>query len=110
MGKQLTFSLACAAVLAAAVVPGTAGYLSARLESVEAAEHQLRSLELRLQRGQASMTRTISWPQPCEMASPLPTVPPAAAFVPAPEFKPKKRAHQPIIPERGSAAGAETRE
>ncbi|MEV0582945.1 hypothetical protein [Nonomuraea sp. NPDC050310] len=91
MGKQLTFSLACAAVMSA-LLPGAAGYLSARMEAIEAAELRLQTMEIRLQRGSTQQVRPVSFPRPCEMASPLPTEPPAAAaFVPAPEFKVKKR-------------------
>lgn len=47
LSKQMTFALSCAVVLAA-VLPGAGGYLSARLEAVEAAERNLRAVEARL--------------------------------------------------------------
>ncbi|WP_084955963.1 hypothetical protein [Thermoactinospora rubra] len=91
MGRQLTFTLACIAVLSA-VIPGAAGYFTGRMEAIAAAEQRLHALELRLQRGQSLLTRTAGYAQACELAPPLPTVPPvAAALVPAPEPKPHKK-------------------
>ncbi|WP_049571114.1 hypothetical protein [Nonomuraea sp. SBT364] len=62
--KQLTFTLACAVVLSA-LVPGVAGYLSARLEAIESAERNLRALEARLDARQARDIRPIAFPAPC---------------------------------------------
>ncbi|MCP2362792.1 hypothetical protein HD597_009812 [Nonomuraea thailandensis] len=64
MSKQMTFTLACAVVLSA-VVPGVAGYLSARLEAVETAERNLRALEARLDVREARDSRAVSLPAPC---------------------------------------------
>ncbi|MGW3351105.1 hypothetical protein ACWDA3_48060 [Nonomuraea rubra] len=64
MSKQMTFTLACAVVLSA-VVPGVAGYLSARLEAIETAERNLRALETRLSVREARDTRAVSLPAPC---------------------------------------------
>ncbi|GII93634.1 hypothetical protein [Sinosporangium siamense] len=47
LSKQMTFTVMCALILAA-VIPGAAGYLSGRLEVVERAERDLRTLETRL--------------------------------------------------------------
>ncbi|MFD2356456.1 hypothetical protein ACFSTC_55120 [Nonomuraea ferruginea] len=52
--KQMTFALALAVVLSA-VGPGVAGYLSARLEGVEAAERRLRVLEAQLEASRATV-------------------------------------------------------
>lgn len=64
LSKQLTFTLACAVVLSA-LVPGVAGYLSARLEAIETAERNLRALEARLDVREARDTRPVSLPAPC---------------------------------------------
>ncbi|MCF6471055.1 hypothetical protein FAF44_22025 [Nonomuraea sp. MG754425] len=64
MSKQLTFTLACAVVLSA-LLPGVAGYLSARLEAVEAAERNLQALEARLSLREARDARPVSFPAPC---------------------------------------------
>ncbi|NRQ31385.1 hypothetical protein HII36_05965 [Nonomuraea sp. NN258] len=62
--KQMTFTLACAVVLSA-LVPGVAGYLSARMEAIESAERNLRALELRLHAREARDARPVSFPAPC---------------------------------------------
>lgn len=85
MSKQLTFTLACAAVLSA-VVPGAAGYFSARMDAVEAAEHSLRMLESRVE------ARPVSWPQPCGDIAPAPKV-----DQPLPAALPRKK-HRPLVP------------
>jgi hypothetical protein len=64
MSKQTTFALACAVVLSA-LVPGVAGYLTARLEAIEAAERNLRALEARLDLREARDARVVSFPAPC---------------------------------------------
>ncbi|MEV0381849.1 hypothetical protein [Nonomuraea sp. NPDC050643] len=64
LSKQMTFTLACAVVLSA-LVPGVAGYLSARLEAIEAAERNLHALEVRLNVREARDARPASFPAPC---------------------------------------------
>ncbi|MFI7639181.1 hypothetical protein [Nonomuraea sp. NPDC049400] len=64
MSKQMTFTLACVVVLSA-LVPGVAGYLSARLEAIEAAERNLQALEARLHIREARDTHPVSFPGPC---------------------------------------------
>ncbi|MGN9843768.1 hypothetical protein ACTMTI_37150 [Nonomuraea sp. H19] len=64
MSKQMTFTLAIAVVLSA-LVPGVAGYLSARLEAIEAAERNLRALEARLDLREARDARPVSFPAGC---------------------------------------------
>ncbi|MFC7590638.1 hypothetical protein ACFQYP_48335 [Nonomuraea antimicrobica] len=64
MSKQLTFTLACAVVLSA-VIPGVAGYMSARLEAIDVAERNLRALEARLDVREARDARPVSFPAPC---------------------------------------------
>ncbi|MFI7701797.1 hypothetical protein [Nonomuraea sp. NPDC049480] len=71
MSKQTTFALACAVVLSA-LVPGLAGYLSARLEAIEAAERNLRALEARLDLREARDARPVSFPAPCLRTPPTP--------------------------------------
>lgn len=56
MSRQMTFTLACTVVLSA-IIPGAAGYLSARLEAVRAAERNLRTLEIRLRAEVVAETR-----------------------------------------------------
>ncbi len=76
MSKQMTFTLACALVLAT-VIPGAAGYLSARLEAIEAAERNLRAVEARLnarmvrEGREAKEERPVSLPAPC-VPAPVP--------------------------------------
>ncbi|MBF8190763.1 hypothetical protein ITP53_34655 [Nonomuraea sp. K274] len=64
MSKQMTFMLACAVVLSA-LVPGVAGYLSARWEAIESAERNLHALEARLHLRQARDAHPVSYPAPC---------------------------------------------
>lgn len=64
MSKHLTFTLAVAVVLSA-LVPGVAGYLSARLEAIESAERSLRALENRLEVREARDARPVSFSAPC---------------------------------------------
>ncbi|MEV0613892.1 hypothetical protein AB0I81_11265 [Nonomuraea sp. NPDC050404] len=64
MSRHLTFTLACAVVLSA-LVPGVAGYLSARLEAIETAERNLRALEARLHVRENRDARPVSFPAPC---------------------------------------------
>ncbi|SEU39956.1 hypothetical protein SAMN05421811_117146 [Nonomuraea wenchangensis] len=64
MSKQTTFALACVVVLSA-LVPGVAGYLTARMEAIEAAERNLRALEARLQLREARDARPVSYSVPC---------------------------------------------
>ncbi|TYB53792.1 hypothetical protein FXF51_48950 [Nonomuraea sp. PA05] len=79
MSKQMTFTLACAVVLSA-LVPGVAGYLSARLEAIETAERNLRALETRLNAREARDARPVSLPAPCLRT---PTTPPRLHQAPA---------------------------
>lgn len=62
--KQMTFALALAVVLSA-VGPGVAGYLSARLEGVEAAERRLRILEAQLEASRQRSVRPMSHSEAC---------------------------------------------
>ncbi|WP_188188632.1 hypothetical protein [Nonomuraea sp. SYSU D8015] len=71
MSKQTTFALACAVVLSA-LVPGVAGYMSARWEAIEAAERNLRALEARLDLREARDARPVSFPAPCVRTPPTP--------------------------------------
>ncbi|HEX4817265.1 MAG TPA: hypothetical protein VFV66_31375 [Nonomuraea sp.] len=71
MSRQTTFALACVVVLSA-LLPGVAGYLSARLESIEAAERNLRALEARLELREAREARPVSFPAPCLRTPPPP--------------------------------------
>ncbi|MEW9554762.1 hypothetical protein [Nonomuraea sp. NPDC050783] len=64
MSRQMTFALACTVVLSA-LVPGVAGYLSARMEAIETAERNLRALETRLELREAREARPVSRPAPC---------------------------------------------
>ena len=57
--KQMTFTLACAVVLSA-LVPGMAGYISARMEAIATAERNLQALETRLNVREARV-----FPAPC---------------------------------------------
>ncbi|SEG74787.1 hypothetical protein SAMN05444920_104208 [Nonomuraea solani] len=82
LSKQMTFTLACTVVLSA-LGPGVAGYLSARLEAIEAAERNLHALEVRLNVREARDARPASFPAPC-LRSP---VPPRIQQVPATALK-----------------------
>lgn len=62
--KQMAFALACA-VVASALIPGLAGYVSARLEAIESAERSLRALEARLVARETRGVRTVSIPIRC---------------------------------------------
>ncbi|MEU7893594.1 hypothetical protein AB0B45_12090 [Nonomuraea sp. NPDC049152] len=100
MAKHFTFVIACAAVLST-VIPGAAGYFSARMEAVEAAERRVAMLQVRLE----NKIEMVSLPRPC---SPVPATrlkggyPPPRAFVPAPETAGEQRARrqqsEPITP------------
>ncbi|MGN9785013.1 hypothetical protein ACTMTF_26520 [Nonomuraea sp. ZG12] len=83
--KQMAFTLACA-VVASAVIPGLAGYVSARLEAIESAERSLRALEARLEAREARGVRTVSIPirclRPPGPPKQLQRQPPAAALEP----------------------------
>ncbi|GIH90909.1 hypothetical protein ACFFMN_31970 [Planobispora siamensis] len=60
VSRQTTFTLACMTVLSV-VVPGSAGYLSARLDAVDRAHQRLASLEERLREEQlARQDRTVA--------------------------------------------------
>ncbi|MGI5268484.1 hypothetical protein ACQEUU_04990 [Nonomuraea sp. CA-218870] len=61
--RQMTSALAVAVVLSA-VGPGVAGYVSARLEGVDAAERRLRALEDEL-RAREHAVRPVSFPEEC---------------------------------------------
>jgi hypothetical protein len=71
MSKQTTFALACAVVLSA-LLPGVAGYISARWEAIEAAERNLRALEARLDLREARDARPAFYPAPCLRTPPTP--------------------------------------
>lgn len=73
MSRRTAFSLACAVVISA-LVPGVAGYLSARMEAIEAAELRLQSIRIRLQRGTDDQARALSFPRPCTLGAPGETV------------------------------------
>ncbi|SDG43027.1 hypothetical protein SAMN05421505_104119 [Sinosporangium album] len=59
LSKQVTFAVGCAVVLAA-VIPGSAGYLSGRLEALERAERDLRALEAQLTADQKALRGQLS--------------------------------------------------
>jgi hypothetical protein len=95
MSKQLTFTLACAVALSA-IVPGAAGYLSARLEAVESAERNLHAVEARLHARmarEARSVRPVSLLAPCRPGQVPEQVDrqPVAAFVPDSELQPHGR-------------------
>jgi hypothetical protein len=83
--KQMAFALACT-VVASALIPGLAGYVSARLEAIESAERSLRALEARLEAREARGVRTVSLPirclRPPGAPKQLQRQPPAAARQP----------------------------
>ncbi len=81
--KQMVFTLACT-VVASALIPGLAGYVSARLEAIESAERSLRALEARLEAREARGVRTVSIPIRClrPPGPPKQQQPPAAALEP----------------------------
>jgi hypothetical protein len=97
MSKQMTFTLACAVVLSA-LGPGVAGYLSARLESIEAAERNLRALETRLQIREAREARPAALPGACESTP----APPRLQDVPATALAEQEEAERrlPDLPAR----------
>ena len=97
MSKQMTFVLACVIVLSA-VIPGTVGYLSARLEAIESAERNLHALEARLHTRmarEARDARPVMFPAPCVPGTDTSRVqvrqPPAAALVPESDGQPQIR-------------------
>jgi hypothetical protein len=97
MSRRMTFTLACALVFSA-VVPGTAGYLSARLEAIQSAERNLHALEARLHARmvrEARDARPVSFPTPCAPGTDRSRAerrqPPAAALVPEAEDEPRQR-------------------
>jgi hypothetical protein len=89
LSKQMTFTLACAVVLSA-LVPGVAGYLSARLEAIESAERNLHALEARLNVREARDARPVGYPAPCLRTPPGPRV----QQVPATALGHRKRWHR----------------
>ena len=97
MSKQTTFTLACAVVLAA-LGPGVAGYLSARLESIEAAERNLHALETRLQIREAREARPASLSGACGSTP----APPQLQDMPATALAEQEEAERrlPELPER----------
>ncbi|WP_219462435.1 hypothetical protein [Nonomuraea rhizosphaerae] len=90
MSGQLTFTIACAVVLSA-VVPGTLGYLSARLEVLQSAERNLHALETRLQARELRDARPVSFPAPCAPGRSRRPEPPVTALVPEPDVAPPGR-------------------
>lgn len=100
MGRHMTFSLACVVALSA-VVPGVAGYLSARLEAIESAEQSLHATEMRLNARLARESRharPVSYPAPCEQSS-VPGQVPQPLFAQSPESKQhRKHARLPVAP------------
>ncbi|MFI6601825.1 hypothetical protein ACIBHX_36730 [Nonomuraea sp. NPDC050536] len=100
MGRHMTFTLACVVALSA-VVPGVAGYLSARFEAVEAAERSLHATEMRLNARMARESRharPVSFPAPCEQSTISGQVP-QTLFAQSPETK-QHRKHErlPVAP------------
>ncbi len=83
--RQMAFALACA-VVASVLIPGTAGYVSARMEAIESAERSLRALEARVRAREARGVRTVSLPIRCLRPATPPKHPqrrlPAAALEP----------------------------
>ncbi|MBG0827300.1 hypothetical protein HS041_05935 [Planomonospora sp. ID67723] len=78
MSRQATFTLACVTLLSG-IVPGCAGYLSARMDALDEAHRRLSALEDRLHethlatRAQLAVTPV---PMPCEISPrPRPTPP-----------------------------------
>ncbi|GIH80425.1 hypothetical protein [Planobispora longispora] len=95
MSKQRTFTLACAALLAV-VVPGGAGYLSARVDAVEETYRRLSALEDRLRDSErAGQTQWITAP-----------VPAPCDLVPRSQREPDG-AQEPPVSARGPDAGRE---
>ncbi|MFF5209953.1 hypothetical protein [Streptosporangium sp. NPDC000396] len=94
MSKQTTFTLTLLLGLSV-VVPGSAGYLSARMDAVEQAHRELVALEIRLREErltvpdeQARQTETIAVPAPALCGAPLQPrprkAPMPAALIPVP--------------------------
>ncbi|MEU9834311.1 hypothetical protein AB0D67_22525 [Streptosporangium sp. NPDC048047] len=94
MSKQTAFTLTFLLGLSV-IVPGSAGYLSARIDAVEQAHRRLMALENRLREErlitparQESWLRTLAAPAPCPvMAQPQPRrrgAPMTAGLIPAP--------------------------
>jgi len=85
--RQMTFMLACVVVLSA-VVPGLAGYVSARMEAIESAERTLHALELRLAARKARDIRPVSIRGRCGRA---PVAPRTTHRGPATALRPNAR-------------------
>ncbi|MCA2186230.1 hypothetical protein LDL05_14270 [Nonomuraea cavernae] len=94
MSKPMTFTLACVVSLSA-LLPGTAGYLSARLDAIRSAERSLRAVEARLDIRMAREAReggSVSFPEHC-VPPPTTVEPPATAL--RPEDRHHRRDHRP---------------
>ncbi|MBG0813996.1 hypothetical protein [Planomonospora sp. ID82291] len=95
MSRQMTFTLTCAALLAA-VVPGCAGYLSARLDAVDEARRRLASAEDRLRESRLTAQAVATPARLCSASDRSParrreaSVP--TAFVPADARERRNRA------------------
>ncbi|WP_344857575.1 hypothetical protein [Planomonospora alba] len=84
MSRQMTFTLTCAALLSV-IVPGCAGYLSARLEAIDQAHRRLASMETRL--------REAGLPGPALAVPPFPLCGPS--YRSAPKARQTAAAHAP---------------
>ncbi|GAA3443572.1 hypothetical protein [Planomonospora venezuelensis] len=84
VSRQATFTLACVALLSV-LVPGCAGYLSARMEALDQAHLRLSALEERLREANTTQARmtVAAVPIPCETPSRPRPAPPPAEVVPA---------------------------
>lgn len=99
MGRHMTFTLAITVALSA-VIPGIAGYLSARAEAIASAERSLHAMEVRLNARMARETRAVSFPAPCQQGSPIYSAQsPTAAFGPQEQNRQRrKHANSPVVP------------
>ncbi|MEU8250945.1 hypothetical protein [Nonomuraea sp. NPDC048916] len=96
MSKQMTFMLACTVALSA-LLPGAAGYLSARLEAIHSAERALRAVEARLHvrmAREAKEERPVLFPEHCPPIPATTTIEPPAAALQTGD-RPRRRDHRP---------------
>ncbi|GAA5074784.1 hypothetical protein HNP84_007445 [Thermocatellispora tengchongensis] len=75
LSRQATFTVTCAIALSA-IVPGAAGYLSGRLEAIEKAERDLRSLEaeIRSREREVRLSGGVYAPKRLRLCEPPPAV------------------------------------
>jgi hypothetical protein len=92
--RQLTFTLACAVVLSA-LIPGIAGYLSARLEAIESAERDLHALQVRLEARQSRDIRPVMFPARCGRHPAPPRVDRAPVTALEPDPRPRRHVERP---------------